>query len=668
MGDAQTTSTQIELARELFFTERRDLVDGLAPQILRSWKRSRRMVRDGTDPSPIAPTLFHERREQAMRLLQSAQPELDGLAEHAIGNGCVVLLADASGLILERIGCPDFLPKVERIALTPGVEWSEGNRGTNAIGTALVEREALMVLGGEHYLPQNGAFGCVAAPIFTGRGQVIGALDISGEAVRVNQHALGLVRMAAQQIEHRMMLAEGGGYILRFHRRSRLLGTAREGVIVIDDGRIVGANRVALAMLSSSWHRLLGQRVEPLLGMRWSQLEQQRGLLTLPGGQQIAAVMERDRGTTVAGLAVDRSDAIVRQIPPGTDALLPLLSAATRVLNEGVAVLVTGETGSGKEVFARRLHGASQRRTGPFVAVNCAALPETLIEAELFGYEEGAFTGARRRGMPGRIREAHGGVLFLDEIADMPIAMQPRLLRVLEEHVVTPLGGGKGMPVDFDLVCATHGDLLTLSSAGRFRRDLYYRLAGFTVSLPALRQRSDREALIVRLFAECGATKRLHLDAVALDCLAAYDWPGNVRELRSVLRSVAALAEPGDSISVEHLPAHLRRPAAMNVEWHPPRKQEDESQPLASITQNAIGRALEDCGQNVAEAARRLGVHRSTVYRYRARWLEGGQARSATAPHADGVQPRRTEPGESGTAAGGTSRMRPMLTKPASAS
>lgn len=626
MDDAQTNLQQIELARELFFTQRRDLVDGLAPQILRSWKRSRQVIRDGSDPAPIATALFHERREQAMRLLESAQPELDGLAEHAIGNGCVVLLADANGLILERIGCPDFLPKVERIALTPGVEWSEGNRGTNAVGTALVEREALMVLGGEHYLPQNGAFGCVAAPIFTGRGQVIGALDVSGEAVRVNRHALGLVRMAAQQIEHRLMLAEGGGYMLRFHPRSRLLGTAREGVIVIDDGRIVGANRAALTMLSSSWDQLLGQRIEPILGMRWRELEQQRGLLTLPGGQQMAAIMERTRGTTVAGLIIDRNDAIAKRIPPGNDALLPLLNAATRVLNEGVAVVVTGETGSGKEVFARRLHCASKRSTGPFVALNCAALPETLIEAELFGYEEGAFTGARRHGMLGRIREAQGGVLFLDEIADMPLALQPRLLRVLEERVVTPLGGGKGVPVDFDLVCATHGDLLTLSSGGRFRRDLYYRLAGFTASLPALRQRSDREVLIVQLFGECGgATKRLHLDAAALECLAAYDWPGNVRELRSVLRCAAALAEPGDSVSLQHLPAHLRSQATMNAEWHPTRQREGEPHPLASITQDAIGRALADCSQNVAEAARRLGVHRSTVYRYRARWL-------ATAP------------------------------------
>ena len=182
--------------------------------------------------------------------------------------------------------------------------------------------------------------------------------------------------------------------------------------------------------------------------------------------------------------------------------------------------------------------------------------------------------------------------------------------------------GGAGVPVDFDLVCATHGDLVTLSSTGAFRRDLYYRLAGFTVSLPALRQRSDRDALIAQLFAELGgATKQLRLDVAARECLAAYNWPGNVRELRSVLRTVVALSDPGDRISVEHLPAPLRGLAATNVRSHPQGMWGEESELLTNVTRGAIERTLEECGQNVAEAARRLGVHRSTVYRYRARSL-----------------------------------------------
>jgi transcriptional regulator of acetoin/glycerol metabolism len=296
-----------------------------------------------------------------------------------------------------------------------------------------------------------------------------------------------------------------------------------------------------------------------------------------------------------------------------------MLQRAIRVMNEGVSILVTGETGSGKEVFARRLHNASRRRAGPFVAINCAALPEALIEAELFGYQEGAFTGARRKGMPGRIREAQGGVLFLDEIADMPVLLQTRLLRVLEERVVSPLGGGPGVAVDFDLVCATHGDLPSLAASGRFRNDLLYRVAGLTVSLPSLFQRADRHALISSLFAELGGeAKQLRLEVAALERLAAYRWPGNVRELRSVLRSLTALAEPGDSISVEDLPTHLSGSQRAADERFASLGSTMPSS-LGEVRRNAIDRVLEECGPDVAEAARRLGVHRSTVYRYLAR-------------------------------------------------
>jgi transcriptional regulator of acetoin/glycerol metabolism len=253
--------------------------------------------------------------------------------------------------------------------------------------------------------------------------------------------------------------------------------------------------------------------------------------------------------------------------------------------------------------------------------VNCAALPESLIEAELFGYDEGAFTGARKRGVPGRIREAHGGVLFLDEIADMPLAMQTRLLRVLEERVVTPLGGGPGVAVDFDLVCATHGDLAALAAQRRFRSDLLYRVAGFSVKLPALRERADRVALISRLFIESGgAAKTLRLDETALVRLTHYRWPGNVRELRSVLKSITALADPGDTISVDQLPDGLRGAPTMatvdsrdiDVRGHAP-------EALNDIERQDIDAALGACQHNVAAAARQLGVHRSTVYRHLAR-------------------------------------------------
>ncbi|QNK66402.1 sigma-54-dependent Fis family transcriptional regulator [Variovorax sp. PAMC26660] len=625
MSEAQLPSVRVAQARELFFGQGRDPAPWITPHISRSWQRSRPIDAQYIDPEPMALALLSERREQAMRLLNCAQPELDGLAEHAVGNGCVVILSDASGLILEEIGSPDFLPKAERIALQPGVAWSENHRGTNAIGTALAEREALMVLGGEHYLAQNGALGCAAAPIFTGRGELAGALDISGETARVNHHALGLVRMAAQQVEHRMMLAEASGHVLRFHARPALIGTAREGLMVIEGGRIVAANRVALELFDRSWEGLLDLDAQDFLGANWPRMEHRRSLLTLPGGRQIATVMERSTAPGGSRTAGRRTHAPTgTAAAPEADDVLPLLERAVRVLNEGVPVLVNGETGSGKEVFSRRLHAASRRSTGPFVAVDCASLPETLIESELFGYEEGAFTGAKRKGMAGRIREAHGGVLFLDEIAEIPLALQTRLLRVLEERVVTPLGGGQGVAVDFDLVCATHGDLPALVKAGRFRADLMYRVAGFGVSLPSLNRRADRHALITRLFLESGgAAKHLRLESDALEALAAYRWPGNVRELRSTLRAIVALSNPGDSVHAPTLPAHLHGTAPSQpqedtaIDARP--AQQHTAEPLVAITRHAIDEALKASDHDVARAARRLGVHRSTIYRHLAR-------------------------------------------------
>ena len=618
MKEAHALSLRVEHARDLFFLQGQALSgdEGLAPHISRSWRRCQGIDQALVDPEPLLRQHLRERREQAMQMLACAQPELDSLTEHALSAGCVVILTDPSGLILEEIGSPEFLPKAQRIALAPGVEWSETRRGTNAIGTALLERQSLMVLGGEHFLPQNGAIGCAASPIFSGRGEIAGVIDISGEAAQVNDHTLGLVRMAAQQVEHRLMLAQASGHLLRFHAKPGLLGTAREGLIVIDEGRIVAANRVALGLLGTAWTGLLERPAEELIGARWSQPHHGSGLLTLPDGRQIAAMLERAaRPATSRSTARPLAKALDDDALPAADDLAPLLHSACKVLDAGLPVLITGETGSGKEVFARRLHQASRRSKGPFVAVNCAALPEALIEAELFGYEAGAFTGARRHGMPGRIREAAGGVLFLDEIGDMPLLLQTRLLRVLEERRVVPLGGGPGIPVDFDLVCATHQDVSAMSAGQAFRADLLYRIDGYRVAIPALRDRHDRRALIEQLFGPLAKAKRLSLDDAAIDRLDAHAWPGNVRELAHVLRTLVALADDGACLGVDQLPprvlsgsAQARRHLAVTTE-----------PALSSVVENTIDRALAECDGSVAEAARRLGVHRSTLYRHQAK-------------------------------------------------
>ncbi|CAN7168512.1 sigma-54-dependent Fis family transcriptional regulator [Rhizobacter sp. LjRoot28] len=624
MSDIALSVSQVQQARDMFFVQGRAPEGVLPPHITRSWMRCQTA---GPDPDlwvPMATTVVRERRDGARTLLACAQPELDGLTEHLTETGCVAVICDAQGVILDEVGSTDFVPKAERLALRPGADWSEGARGTNAIGTALVERAALAVRGGEHYLDGNAILACAAAPIFDGRGSVAGVLDMSGEPARLDLHALGLVRMAARQIEHRLLVGSAPGQLLRFHLKPALLGTPREGVLAVVDGRVVAANSVGLSLLGETWNSLLDRPVEEVLGRPWSRMDPRGVLITLPGGRSMVATID-------TGAAVHRS---MRPTPapaaapasPVTDPLDALLGPAVRVADAGVPVLVTGETGVGKEVFAQRLHRSGRRRSGPFVAVNCAALPESLIEAELFGYEDGAFTGARRRGIPGRIREAQGGVLFLDEIGDMPVAMQTRLLRVLETRSVTPLGGGRAIAVDFDLVCATHCDLPALAARGDFRSDLLYRIAGYCVALPALRDRPDRRAFIEQLFADVGGRAHgLRLAPEALDLLDRQPWPGNVRELLNCLRTAAALATPGSTVTeVTLLP--VATGAALEVRATPPCAEDGGASvavPLGDLTARAIARTLESCGGRVAETARRLGIHRSTVYRHLAQRRNG---------------------------------------------
>ena len=323
-----------------------------------------------------------------------------------------------------------------------------------------------------------------------------------------------------------------------------------------------------------------------------------------------------------------------------------VLEKARKVLDKPIAVLLHGESGSGKEVLAKAIHASSQRRGQAFVAVNCAALPENLIEAELFGYAPGAYTGARREGAPGSIRQAHGGTLFLDEIGDMPLAMQTRLLRVLQERQVVPLGGGQPVAVDFALVCATHRDLKEEVAAGRFRADLYWRLNGLTLRLPALRERSDWDTLVQRMLQRHAPHRAIELDPALARVLRQHPWPGNLRQLDNTLRTTVALLDDACVIGMEHLPDDLvqelqearqassadRLPGVSYSQGQRVAEGDAGTQagvqaegglsrlrsgcvPLAQYTRDVMEQALREAEGNLSLAARRLGISRNTFYR-----------------------------------------------------
>jgi transcriptional regulator of acetoin/glycerol metabolism len=280
-----------------------------------------------------------------------------------------------------------------------------------------------------------------------------------------------------------------------------------------------------------------------------------------------------------------------------------------RIVNAKVPLLLTGETGTGKEAFARALHEAGNRSAGPFVAVNCAAIPDTLIESELFGYRAGAFTGASVKGAKGRILQAHGGTLLLDEIGDMPLALQSRLLRVLAEGEVLPLGGAAPENVDVNVICATHCDLKALIRQGRFREDLYFRLAGTVIGLPPLRDRADKEALIVQVLDQeaLRQNRSIRLERGAAAALSTYAWPGNIRELRNVLRLACALCD-GAVLTLDCLPTEIVSPTATTATALPAGLRPSEREHVVLVLRRNTW--------NVAASARELGVSRPTLYRW----------------------------------------------------
>ena len=615
-------------------------------RLARSWSRSMAagLVPTGRPQAidhPSSGTLRHVLASNP-ELLAHSRPVMEYLFEQVRHSQSVVVLADRRGMLMHTLGDPHFVDKAERVALTSGASWHEAHRGTNAIGTALAEACAVEVHGGEHFLERNSFLTCAASPILSATGELLGILDISGDYRNGHAHTLGLVSTAARMIENRLLAATCKRNIrLHLHSAPEGIGSVAEGIVAVSaDGWIVGANRVGLAQLglhagdvgATLLERVLDVRLDDLLSQHKRRPQQPQALRTLQGAllfaqvQMDAAWVAIPTRPSAAAAAVPQQDALAL-LDTGDARWRAAADKARRVVGKPIAVLVQGESGVGKEVFARALHASGPRRDAPFVAINCAAIPEHLIESELFGHVAGAFTGARKEGHLGRLREAHGGTLFLDEIGDMPLALQTRLLRVLQERSVTPVGASKAVPVDFALVCATHNQLMQAAEQGRFRQDLYYRINGLTVQLPALRERSDFVALLQRLLADLATEQGLGFEVqVAPDLLArlaAYPWPGNLRQLANVLRTACAmLAEGEDTLGWEHMPDDLVQ--ALTAAPASPRSNAaagtgadvlPAALSLQQLSQAAIDQALQAARGNLSQAARQLGISRQTLYR-----------------------------------------------------
>jgi Transcriptional activator of acetoin/glycerol metabolism len=602
---------------------------GSDPSIARSWLRC--LEDYHLDPAlTMAPTVLEhgrllESRERLQQVLQIAGNEMTSLHQQLSGAGHAVLLTDARGVILNCVTAPAERKIFERAGLWLGADWSEACEGTNGIGTCLVERQSLTIHQDEHFRGRHTGLTCSASPVFDPHGELLAVLDVSSarhEVSRQSQfHTMALVNLSAKMIESCYFLRYfDNQWLLRFHLQAESVGLFSEGLLAFDgEGRICAVNQSALNLLGHIRGGLLGQPVEAffdcsldeLLGRASVNASASWPLRTRDGRRLFAVLRGQPRSIPAP---VVQSPAVAERprlsgICLGDAALQEDFRKALRVFERDVPLLINGETGSGKEAFAKAVHQASQRAEKSFVALNCAAIPESLIESELFGYRGGSFTGARKEGMRGKLQQADGGTLFLDEIGDMPLSMQTRLLRVLEDRQVVPIGG-EPESVNVRIISATHRNLLERVQDGSFREDLYYRLNGLEVALPALRERTDKSQLLDFLLAEEAGGETVLIDAAARQALLDFAWPGNVRQLRNVLRTLAALCD-GGRIGLEDLPAMIRqvRPVTVATIEAPSEYPLDDAERLALLN------ALEQQRWHMTHTAEQLGVSRNTLYR-----------------------------------------------------
>ena len=603
---------------------------------------------------------LEERRARCADVISCARYEMTTLYQQLADAETAVLLTDTDGVIIHMVASPEFSAELGPLGLRAGGLWSEAAAGTNGMGTCLAAAGPVSVRRNDHFFTQFTELTCSAVPVYEPSGKIAAVLDVTSRSSLMQQHLLVLLGMTARMIENRLIdLRFGNAHPLHFHSRPEFVYTLHEGRLAVGaDGRILAANRSALFQLGlTSMDGILSQRIEDLFQTSLEDMLQRsssasfhpvvtyranaalrffavarRPALEAPGlahhltsgSASASPSVDMAAGPSVnvpasmpvsmpssppaspsTSLSARSATAPDRALPPlasdgtfGDARLRAHLDTARRVIARQTPVLLCGETGSGKEVFARAVHGSSPHASGAFVAVNCASLPETLIESELFGYRAGAFTGAQRNGRRGKILQADKGTLFLDEIADMPLELQARLLRVLDERQVTPLGTEDTYPVDFQLISASHQNLPALVRQGRFREDLFYRLAGIELLLPPLRDRSDKRELMRKmLLAEGGPEASLSPEAE--QALLAHAWPGNIRQLRHVLRTATALAD-GQPIRHQHLPA-LRLDLAPT--------------PLLNSAAGAANAGLaatlsrpDDCARTAASVAAHLGL------------------------------------------------------------
>jgi transcriptional regulator of acetoin/glycerol metabolism len=626
---------------------------GIEPHVTRSWYRCLREYR--IEPSAprqnavLNSQSLKELQQRMGELLPVARAEMESLYEQIAGSGFAVILSDTQGVVLTTITDPALQREFREAGLSLGALWDERHEGTNGIGTCLAEGCPVTVHREEHFRGYNLSLSCSGAPILDAHGSIIGVLDAStansSDSRLIQRHTMALVNMSAHLISRWNFLNEfSQSWILRFHSRPEFVGLLHEALVAMDGaGNIMAVNESALLQLGCSTRKaLVGQPIEKFFQFDFATLERRaqfepstiwpvrdlahgRRFFAIaraplrPAARTLQLAAPSPAENTAEGIRLGRGQHHV-----GEDAQMRKnLTFGRQLFAKQVPILLQGATGTGKEAFAKALHHSGLWCDKAFVTVNCAAIPESLIESELFGYTRGAFTGAVKEGRVGKILQSNGGTLFLDEIGDMPLMLQTRLLRVIEEREVVPLGSDQAIPVTLHVISATHRDMRRMIQDGEFREDLYYRLNGITLHLPLLRDRCDKADLIRTLLQEENADQEsIEIAEDAFQKLLDYSWPGNIRQLRNALRTASALCRDG-IIRMSNLPQEILHTEARATAPAPPSAISDSAAAAMNLPSAALRdaecaallRELERMHWNISRTAQALGISRNTLYR-----------------------------------------------------
>ncbi|MCU7753690.1 sigma-54-dependent Fis family transcriptional regulator [Bacillus cereus] len=558
----------------------------------------------------LSSNIFQEQKKKSEIFLDIALPQIQNMRKTIDELQMMALLIDPDGYVLSLSGNKQTLKRAKHINFIEGVKWTESAVGTNAIGTALEIEEAIMISGTEHYTVASHSWSCAAAPIHNDDGKLIGVLDFSCPIEFSHPYMLGMVTSIAHAIERECSIRVHQNELHLIHRFLDVIDSDEQVVICNHRDVIVSASKSVRERINN-WSRM---KLEELMHHG---LETKLEIPVYSNERMIGKCMylkENKQMNTYSALTFIKG--ITFSGVTGTSrAFQHTLEEIKLVSPTDASVYVCGETGVGKEYVARAIHENSPRKDGPFIAVNCGSLPKELMESELFGYAEGAFTGARRQGYKGKFEQANGGTLFLDEIGEVPLEMQVALLRVLQERTITPIGSSKLVPVNIRIITATHKDLLRLVEEGKFRQDLYYRLHVYPLYVPSLIERKEDIPYFIQHFCERKNWNVVFPKSIYNQFLQ-HTWPGNIRELVNVLERIYILSQ-GREICEKQVAFLLQtmRGNQQQLELQVENKTEHTLNFRKKIQRDSMIEALQKTNGNVSLAAKLLNVPRSTFYK-----------------------------------------------------